>query len=85
VYNKRKQLNQKREEEGNISNITPGKREENSMILNNISNITPIPEEAENFTPNEKESKNNKAGKRKSSLLSNQNLLLSNLKFNLLL
>jgi len=82
VYNKRKQLNQKREEDGNISNITSGKREENPMIINNISNITPIPEEAENLTPNEKESKNKKGGKRKSSLLSNKNLVLSNLKFN---
>jgi len=44
-------LNQKKDEEFNISNMTSGKKEE-IMILNNISNITPIPEEGDKLNNN---------------------------------
>lgn len=65
---------QKKEEE-NISNMTPGRAENNPLVINNISNITPV---SDNETP--VPNTNNKNKKMRGSMISNQNLLLSNKK-----
>lgn len=71
VYNRKKLLAQKKEEE-NISNITPGRADNNPLVINNISNITPV---SDNETP--LPNTNNKNKKMRNSIISNQNILLS--------
>jgi hypothetical protein len=66
-----------KKEEENISNITPGKGENNPLVINNISNITPVSEN-DTAVPNT----NAKNKKMRGSIISNQNLLLSNSLYN---
>lgn len=52
--------------------MTPGRAENNPLIINNISNITPVSDNETPFSNN-----NNKNKKMRGSTISNQNILLS--------
>ncbi len=52
--------------------MTPGRAENNPLVINNISNIAP---NSDNETPHPNNNEKNR--KRRGSMISNQNILLS--------